>query len=247
MNFPIPDLSVVVLCYRSADTIASFVESLSVSLDRDAPNWELVLVGNYFENSGDRTPQVVTDLAKTDPRIQAVALVKQGMMGWDLKSGLRAARGRFLTFIDGDGQMPYEDVIRCYKKLKGENLDLVKTFRFKRSDGFYRVCISAIYNFLFKLLFPGLKSVDINSKPKIFKREVYEKMDLTSDGWFIDAEIMIQARRLHLKIGEVPTVFYGIDSRPSFIKPLALLEFLGNLIYYRILEFVRHFRDEKKK
>ena len=68
-------------------------------------------------------------------------------------------------------------------------------------------------------------------------REVYEKMNLESDGWFIDAEIMIQARRMKLKIGEVDTVFHNIDSRPSFVKPLSILEFMGNLLRYRLLEF----------
>jgi hypothetical protein len=63
-------------------------------------------------------------------------------------------------------------------------------------------------------------------------------MDLQSDGWFIDAEIMIQARRMELKLGEVETVFHNIDSRPSFVKPLSILEFLANLVWYRVLEFL---------
>ena len=237
MSSPIPSLSVVVLCYRSEDTIASFVEPLIASLEKGEPDWEMILVGNYKENSGDRTPEVVKELAKKNPRIRTVTLAKQGMMGWDMKSGLRATTGRVLSVIDGDGQMPYQDVLRTYKKLKDEGLDLVKTYRTERNDGFYRFCISTVYNLLFKFLFPGLNSLDINSKPKTLRREIYEKMDLRSDGWFIDAEIMIQARRLKLKIGEVSTVFLNMDSRPSFVRPQAIFEFLGNLISYRIWEF----------
>lgn len=237
MTPAIPNLSVVVLCYRSADTITSFVESLISSLERSEPDWEVVLVGNYFANSGDRTPEVVKALAKRSPRIRAITLVKEGMMGWDMKSGLRAATGKVLSVIDGDGQMPLEDVISTYRKLMEERLDLAKTYRVERNDGLYRLCISAIYNFLFKALFPGLNCRDMNSKPKTLRREAYEKMDLRSDDWFIDAEIMIQARRLQLKVGEVPTVFRSIDSRPSFVRPRAIFEFLGNLIRYRILEF----------
>ena len=60
-------------------------------------------------------------------------------------------------------------------------------------------------------------------------RSAYQKMNLGSDGWFIDAEIMIQARRMRFKIDEVETVFHSIDSRPSFVKPLSILEFLANL------------------
>ena len=78
----------------------------------------------------------------------------------------------------------------------------------------------------------------MNSKPKIMTREFYEKMNLESNGWFIDAEIMIFARRLHARVGEVQTVFFSMDSRPSFVKPFSILEFLGNLFWYRVKEFL---------
>jgi len=233
-----PNLSVVVLAYRSAETISSFVDSLIACLEADEPDWELVLVGNYFEDTGDKTPDVVADLAKENPRICAITRVKEGMMGWDMRSGLQAASGKVLAVIDGDGQMPVKDVIRVYKKLRDGNLDLAKTYRLQRDDGAYRGIISAVYNVIFQLLFPGLNSLDINSKPKVVTRAAYEKMDLKSDGWFIDAEIMIQARRMKFKTGEVETVFHSINSRPSFVKPLSILEFLANLVWYRVLEFL---------
>ena len=233
-----PNLSVVVLAYRSAETISPFVDSLVACLDADEPDWELVLVGNYFADTGDKTPWVVTDLAQGNPRIRAVTRVKEGMMGWDMKTGLKAATGKVIAVIDGDGQMPAEDVIRVYKKLKENNLDLAKTYRAQRDDGAYRKIISTVYNALFQILFPGLNSRDINSKPKVMTRSAFGKMDLRSDGWFIDAEIMIQARRMQFKMDEVETVFHSIDSRPSFVKPLSILEFLANLVWYRVLEFL---------
>ncbi len=243
MNSSTPELSVVVLCYQSGKTIPSFVGPLIDSLNENEPNWEIILVGNYREGSGDNTPEVVKELAQQNERIQAVTLKKEGMMGWDMRSGLSRARGNFISVIDGDGQMPYEDIIRCYKKISNENLDLVKTYRDERDDGIYRLIISKIFNSLFKLLFPGLKSRDINSKPKIMRKSVYDAMDLQSNGWFIDAEIMIQARRMKIRVGEIPTVFKNLFSRPSFIKPIAILEFLGNLILHRIAEWKYLFKS----
>jgi len=237
-----PNLSVVVLAYRSAETISAFVDSLIAFLEVNEPRWELILVGNYIDRSGDRTPEVVKGLTERDSRIRAVTLVKEGMMGWDMKSGLNAASGKVLAVIDGDGQMPAEDVVRVYKKLKEDDLDLAKTYRIQRDDGSYRRVISTVYNALFQVLFPGLNSQDINSKPKVMTRDAYAGMDLQSDGWFIDAEIMIQARRMRLKTGEIETVFHSIDSRPSFVKPSSILEFLANLVWYRVLEFFRGYK-----
>ncbi len=54
--------------------------------------------------------------------------------------------------------------------------------------------ISYAYNGLFKLFF-GLQIHDVNSKPKIIRREKYELLNLESDDWFADAEIMIRAKQ----------------------------------------------------
>jgi glycosyltransferase involved in cell wall biosynthesis len=159
------------------------------------------------------------------------------MMGWDMRSGLEATTGKNIAVIDGDGQMPCEDVIRVYRKLINERLELTKTYRVNREDGLYRKAISALYNIIFKTLFPGLKSRDINSKPKIMTRKVYQQMNLHSDGWFVDAEIMILARRMNLKIGELETGFSCLMNRQSFVKISSIFEFLGNLIFYRISEY----------
>jgi glycosyltransferase involved in cell wall biosynthesis len=232
-----PEISVVVLAYRSASTIEGFVASLVASLEAEKIDWEIILVGNYFQETGDETPNVVQRISETNSRIKAVVHVKEGMMGWDMKSGLRAATGEKLAVIDGDGQMPCTDVIRVYNLMVENGYDMVKTVRVKRSDGFYRKLISTNYNRLFNVLFPGIDARDINSKPKIMTRELYENMGLESNGWFIDAEIMIIARRLKMRIGTIETTFNSIDTRPSFVKPLAILEFLANLIWYRIKEF----------
>ena len=228
-----PKISVVILCYRSGEGIRNFIESMIQSLETNEPDWEIILVANHFVDDGDPTPSIVNEIAQSHPRIRTVTRIKEGMMGWDMKSGLEAATGRILAVIDGDGQMPFENVIDVYRKLRDEDLDLVKTFRTQRSDGLYRKTISVVYNIIFNILFPGLKSRDINSKPKIITREVYDRMNLKSNGWFIDAEIMIQAGKMNLKIGEIPTVFHRIDFRPSFIKFRSVWEFCVNLLWYR--------------
>jgi glycosyltransferase involved in cell wall biosynthesis len=232
-----PEISVVVLAYRGADTIDDFVASLVASLEKLNLLWEIVLVGNYFEGIGDRTPTVVTDIASSDSRILSITKVKKGMMGWDMKLGLDITSGKTIAVIDGDGQMPCEDVVRVYKLLKENNLDFVKTYRSTRYDGPYRKFISITYNLCFRFLFPGIDCRDINSKPKIMTRMLYEKLNLNSNGWFIDAEIMILVRRFKAMTGEVATKFTRIESRPSFVKPIAILEFSANLVWYRIKEY----------
>ena len=103
MSDAAPILSVVILCYRSEDYAREFAARTQTMLHENRiESYELILVGNYVEGSGDRIPDVVRDLAAHDERISCCAEPKQGWMGWDLRTGLRTARGAFIGFIDGD-------------------------------------------------------------------------------------------------------------------------------------------------
>jgi glycosyltransferase involved in cell wall biosynthesis len=227
-----PEFSLVVLCYRSGKSIIPFIEKICQTLSCCAFTWELVLVGNYIEGSADETPAVIEALAATRPNILTVVRPKVGMMGWDMRMGLDAARGEYIGVIDGDGQFPAEAIVACLLKAKVENLDLTKTYRVRRDDGIYRRIISAVYNLLFKLLF-GLRIRDVNSKPKVIRRSKYELLHLESNDWFVDAEIMIRAQEAGLTIGEIPVHFFVNDTRGSFVRPAAIFEFMSNLFKYR--------------
>ena len=233
-----PDISLVVLCYKAGESIKEFVARVISEFEKiGVRNYELILVGNYHEGAADSTPRVVEELARSNPKIKISAKPKQGMMGWDMKSGLALATGVNIAVIDGDGQVLISDIINVYQKIKQGDYDLVKTHRISRGDGLKRKAVSFIFNTLTQILFPGIHSQDINAKPKIFTRAAFEKLDLTSDDWFIDAEIMISARRHGFRIFELPTNFLGLSGRKSFINATAILEFLLNLVKYRIREF----------
>ena len=240
MTEPTPSLSLVILCYLSGEFAREFTElTLDMFEQHGIDSFEVILVGNYVEGSDDRTPEVVRELAAADPRIYCQAEPKQGWMGWDLQSGLRRARGSYIAFIDGDGQMPIDDVGRLYRLIRDGEFDFVKTYRTKRADGRSRLVLTICYNALFRLLFPGLGVRDMNAKPKIMTRAAYKKMSLDSDGWFIDAQMMIEARHHSMKIGEIPTEFSPLYRRASFVSIDAVFEILWDLLRSRVKEFFR--------
>jgi glycosyltransferase involved in cell wall biosynthesis len=211
----------------------TFFDKLREVLEDLHIDYEIVLVANDFAESKDETIKIVTQLASNNAHVKPITLIKEGMMGWDMLQGMNACTGNFICVIDGDGQFPLESVADVYLAIKDSDYDIVKTFRVKRHDGMYRILLSTIYNLLFRLLFPGLNSKDVNSKPKIVSRDIYSKLNLQSTDWFIDAEIMIVARDLKLKIKEIPITFSANESRKSFIKINAIIEFIVNMIKFK--------------
>ena len=229
------ELSVVVLCYHSENIIERFVEQLLNEITELKTSFELILVANYDKNSEDNTPLLAKKLAEKNNNIIVLANEKEGGMGWDMRSGLSAANGKYIAVIDGDAQMPASDIPIVYGVIKFGKYDLVKTYRAKRYDGILRTLMSTVYNILFRLLYsPGFPVRDINSKPKIFTKEAYQQMQLRSNDWFTDAEIMIQAFKHKLKIAEISTAFYKNERKGSFVGIKTVFEFIFNLFKYRI-------------
>jgi glycosyltransferase involved in cell wall biosynthesis len=228
------EFSMTVLCYRAEEGIVPFVQNLHKIMSLFRFEWEVILVANFWPGSNDRTPEICQTLARRLPNIRVLAEPKNGGMGWDMRRGLDACRGKYIGVIDGDGQFPVEAIFSCFAKIKSDDFDFVKTYRVRRQDGPYRTLISAVYNWLFHTLFRGSgRFRDVNSKPKIMTREAYQKMVLQSNDWFIDAELILNCIDLNLRVYEMPVVFHSLGGRKSFVKPSAILQFIRDMIAYR--------------
>jgi glycosyltransferase involved in cell wall biosynthesis len=229
-----PELSAIVLCYRAGEDILHVLAPLQAELEASEVTYELVLVANYDEGADDPTPAVVDRFAREHERVVTVAESKAGAMGWDMRSGLAASTGRFLIVIDGDEQNPVEDVLKMYRQMKDTGADVMKGRRIARFDGYYRHLISVLYNMIFLLMFRTHGLWDINGKPKGLTREAYERMRLRSDDWFIDAEIVLTARELGMRVEELPVVFRQHAARASFVHGDAIGEFIRNMLRRRL-------------
>ncbi|MFN2470698.1 MAG: glycosyltransferase family 2 protein [Gaiellaceae bacterium] len=228
-----PELSVVVLAYRSQEHAPAVVVPLYELLEAASVAYELILVANFWSPE-DRTPAVVAELARGRDTIRTIAEPKQGDMGWDMRSGLRAARGCYLVVIDGDGQVPVEYALEAYRQLAETGAPIVKGRRFLREDGSIRTVASLGFNLLFRLLFRTRGLWDVNGRPKGMTREAYQRLDLRTGDWFTDAEILLKARRLGLVVREFPVRFLENPARGSFVGPGTVWEFLRNMAQARL-------------
>jgi Glycosyl transferase family 2 len=155
-------------------------------------------------------------------------------MGWDLRSGLDVARGSFLVYLDGDGQVSTHDALRVYRRLRETGADVAKGRREVREDGSVRTVTSLGFNLLFRLLFRTGPLWDINGQPKGLTRAAYERLDLRTDDWFTDAEIVLKARAAGMEIVEVPVRFAERTTRSSNVGLGTVWEFLVNMVRWRL-------------
>jgi hypothetical protein len=133
-----------------------------------------------------------------------------------------------------DGQVEERDVVKVYDiAAHAKNPMLVKVRRRFRMDGLVRKIVSIIYNLGATVIFGGLGSIDINGNPKILPHEYLERMNLQSKDWFLDAEIMIKAKRLGLPVYEFNVIAQMREGGSSHVHPGTCWEFIVNLLKYR--------------
>jgi glycosyltransferase involved in cell wall biosynthesis len=229
-----PELSVVVLCYRAEDELARVVAPLHADLAASGVPCELVLVANYWPGRPDRTPDRARAFAESRDDVLVLAEPKRGDMGWDLRAGLGAANGEYLVYLDGDGQVPTRAAIEVYRRLKETGADVAKGRRLLREDGSVRSVTSIGFNVLFRLLFRTKGLWDVNGQPKGLTRAAYERLDLRTDDWFTDAEILLKAKARGFEIVEVPVHFLAKQAPGSHVGADTVWEFLVNMVRWRL-------------
>lgn len=227
---PSPELSLVVPFYNEEDGCEKVVLQLIETLDRHQADYELITVNN---GSIDRTGALLARCAQTHSRIRVVTVAQNQGYGWGILCGLARSSGDYVGYVDGDTQIPPDTVVAIYTRLRQGQADICKGARVTRHDGLKRKIISIVYNGFFKMLFPGPVR-DINAKPKIMTRACYEQLALQSKDWFIDAEIILRARALGLRVEEVAIEFLSRDQGRSKVRIRTMLEFFKNLLVYRL-------------
>jgi len=227
-----PAISLAIPCYNEEGCVETTVQGLrSVFLAHKIP-LELVLVDN---GSQDGTGAILDRLSAENPGIRKVAVqVNQGY-GLGALEGLRACRAPLIGIIPADGEVGPEDVARlCGLLLADQRPSLAKVRRRYRKDGILRKIQSIIYNVMMSVIFGALHSLDVNGSPKIFPRVAFEKMHLRSHDWFLDAEIMIKARWLGLRVIERDVEGKHRQGGKSHVKWNTCLEFVRNIFRYRL-------------
>ncbi len=227
----IPELSLVIPCYNEEDVIGITAAHLMKVFRNMEVDLELVLVDN---GSIDNTGKIIDKLIEDGhPVVKETVTVNQGY-GNGVLSGLKVCRGKMVGFVCADGQVEAEDVAKTYRIAAQMKEDkLVKVRRRFRMDGLMRKCVSTFYNVLITVMFGGLGSIDINGNPKIIPREYVERMNLQSKDWFLDAEIMIKARKLGLEVYEFNVLSQMREGGSSNVNAGTCWEFIVNLLKYR--------------
>ncbi len=226
-----PDLSLAMPAYNESDILRSTASRLLKRFEEEDLVLELVIVDN---GSSDNTAEIIDTMIAEGFRVTKVVVETNIGYGLGALEGLKRCSAEWIGIIPADGQVDEADVVRLFRVGSKEGHRIAKVRRRFRMDGLRRKIVSILYNGLINLLFGPLHSIDINGSPKIFPAEVYKKMRLASTDWFLDAELMIKAKRLGVPVLEMNVLAHAREGGTSNVGASTITEFLGNLMRARL-------------
>lgn len=223
--------SIVLPFYNEEDVVEEVVRSLILQCQKNRLSVEFILVNN---GSSDKTGEIINRLRKEFRIIKSITIGKNMGYGYGVRKGLELCHSPYIGYMWGDGQIKPMYLVRAAKELiNNSTLDICKVVRIKRHDGLKRNLITKIYNLLFSILFL-MKMRDVNGTPKLFKSSSYKKLKLLSNDWFLDAEVLIKAKRENLAIKEISAIFTPRAGGTSNVGYLTIFEFLFNILRFRL-------------
>ena len=204
-------LSVFFPMWNEQDYIVRAVDAAREECDDlmasgDISDYEVIVVDDA---STDRTGEIAADLAARDPRVKVVTHPENRKLGGSMKSGFEAATGDLVLYTDADLPFDMHDVHKAIRLLRYYDADIVSAYRFDRTgEGWVRTVYSSLYNAMVRVLF-GVRFRDINFAFKLCRTRIFDKVTLRSEGSFIDAELIVKAKRHGFEV-----IQFGVDYFP---------------------------------
>jgi len=185
-------LSVVVPMYNEEAYVDRAVTAARGVLEEMGCEWEIVIVDDA---STDGTARRAEALAAADARVRVIHNAVNRRLGGTLRAGYGAARKELIFYTDADLPVDLGQLPRAVRLLEYQQADLLAGYRFDRtSEGLHRAVYTIGYHVLIRLLF-GLRIRDVNFAFKLFRRSLLQRFELRSEGSFIDAELLLRARK----------------------------------------------------
>lgn len=233
-----PTLSIFFPMYNEEENIHPAVDAARTVCEElvergELSDYELIVVDDA---STDATGKIADELAAADPRVRVVHHPVNRKLGGAIKTGFASAQGDLILYSDADLPFDMQEVAKAVRIQRLYEVDIVSAYRLDRTtEGLTRALYTHVYNFLISAMF-GVRFRDVNFAFKLCRREIFDRIELKSEGSFIDAELIIRATRHGYRILQ-----FGTDYFPR-IRGVSTLASSGVIL--TILREMRSLRKE---
>lgn len=218
-----PLISIILPVFNGRDKIRKTLQSLRLMLDQLEPEIEMLGKQNQElatsqpyppyeiivvdDGSVDDTKTLVERIMGENPDIRLVSYEINKGKGYAIKEGVHASSGKYIIFMDGDGEIGTDVLAKCLQSLATADI-VIGSKNHKRSvvrAPASRKVLSRLFQVFVRTML-GLKVGDTQVGLKAGKGDAFRKIfqHVTINRYAFDAEMLAIASVLGLRIKELP-------------------------------------------
>ena len=211
------DLTIVIPTRNEAGSISNCINAVIIALEHRI-QYEILILD---DNSSDGTKEMVSKLSTQNPSVKLVNRVPPYGFGNSISDGIQRAKGNVVVIMMGDLSDDPKFLLSMKEKI-GSGCDVVNGSRFIKGSKIYSYPIlKYISNRLFNIaVMVGLltPTTDTSTNFKAFRTAKAQKINLTSNGFEIGAELMLRMLISGAKICEIPVTWSDRTSGQAKFK-----------------------------
>lgn len=224
------DYTVIMPFFNEENTLEIAVTNL---VNEDFAS-EIILVN---DGSNDKSYEIASRLQNKHEFVKLIESKENKGKGHALKLGINVASKKFIGVLDADLEYSPNDLKNLFQEIDINNLDIVCGSRFigdfKRDNIYVRTYLANKFLSMFFSIIHREKVTDIATCLKVFRKTLFDSIDLKANGFSIEVEILAKTLSKSDNFKEFPISYTARSYEEG--KKIKLID--GFRYIYSILKF----------
>jgi len=232
-------LSIIIPAYQEEENIPYIEEELFPVLENLPMPVEVVFVD---DGSTDKTVERIRRLMERRPSVKLFQHAKNLGLGAAIRTGIRNCTGELVVTMDSDLTFHPRQIPALLERFRQGDVDCVigspaLAQGYDPSIAFYRIFLSRGANFLYGIML-GKRITAVSPIFRLYRAAQVKELNLESDRFEINAEILAKLLMKKRKIAEIPAALtlrkYGQSKLDSPREILNHLKLMSKIIAWRL-------------
>ena len=224
------DYTVIMPFFNEENTLEMAITNL---VNEDFAS-EIILVN---DGSNDKSYEIASRLQNKHEFVKLIESKENKGKGHALKLGINVASKKYIGVLDADLEYSPNDLKNLFKEIDINNLDIVCGSRFigdfKRDNIYVRTYLANKFLSMFFSIIHREKVTDIATCLKVFRKTLFDSIDLKANGFSIEVEILAKTLSKSDNFKEFPISYTARSYEEG--KKIKLID--GFRYIYSILKF----------
>ena len=232
-------ISIILPALNEEGNIEAAIQDIQLYFHSREEKYEIIVIN---DGSTDSTGEIAERLVKENGSVRVIHHPINKGYGSALKEGFENSKYKYVFFTDSDRQFDIKGLDILLPLIKTDAVEIIMGYRLKRKDPFLRRFLSWGYNSLVGYLF-DLNVKDIDCAFKIFRKDIFSKIEIESKNFFVNTEVLAKAMYFGFNVLEVGVPHFPRTAGKTTVTlkhiPLTLIEL------YRIFKSIKRLKKSE--